>query len=54
MRRCRKMSKAARDQLDGRLEAVVNVMRGRNTALAEQKLTEVEKTIAVIEQFLAK
>src|SRR5262249_27771764 len=45
---------AARNRLEDQFQTVVNSMRARDTAAADRGLNDVEATLSVIEQFLAK
>jgi hypothetical protein len=46
--------RAARDRVDGQIQAVISAMRGRDNVAAAQHLKDADETVAVIEQFLAK
>jgi hypothetical protein len=45
---------AARARMENQFQAVVNAMRARDMATGNQRLNDVESTLTVIEQFLAK
>jgi hypothetical protein len=46
--------RAARDRLDGQLQAAASAMRVRDLGLAEQSVHAAEDTLTVIQQFLSK
>jgi len=46
--------RAARDRLNAQQQAVLNAVSARDNGLAEQRLNDMEETLKVIEQFLAK
>jgi hypothetical protein len=45
---------AAKVRMEEQFRTVMNAMRARDTAAADQGLNDVESTLSVIEQFLAK